>query len=146
MKEYQSEAELEAKVLLETGRLSVPTRHPTLIVWKNEVGKYIPLSDAMSAVEAALRPFGPDAVQAAKSALSRRIRVVGQKGSPDLLGAIEGRAFGLELKREHGGVVSEDQEMWHAVAREKKRMFVTVIRTVEEVAPALDRCRRGEVE
>ena len=45
-----SEAETEADVLEEFGRLSQPSLYPSLFVWKNEVGLFLPLSDALGAL------------------------------------------------------------------------------------------------
>jgi hypothetical protein len=140
-------------VLLEIGRLQRKSLQPDIDIMKNEVGSGHPGTVAFAirdALAVALAPFGSAAIKAAQAAVSQalfRHRIVWGLGvgSPDLVGSVGGRWCGLELKREHGGVVSEVQEQWHNAAR-KRSCFVTVIRTVEEVAPALDRCRRGEVE
>ncbi len=140
-----SEALLERQVLLEIGRLQRRALQPDIDIQRNEVGQGHPAA-VRFALRTALQPFGPAAVAAMEQCLHRHRIVWGLGvGSPDLVGSVGGRWCGLELKREHGGVVSEVQEQWHSAAR-RRGCFVTVIRTVEEVAPALDRCRAGEVE
>ena len=143
--EVISEARLERLTLLEVGRLQRRALARDIDIQKNEVGQGF-TADTRFALRVALAPFGPQAIAAAEQVLHRHRIVWGLGvGSPDLVGSVAGRWCGLELKREHGGVVSPAQEQWHSAAR-ARGCFVAVIRTVEEVAPALDRCRAGGVE
>jgi hypothetical protein len=133
-----TEAEVEREVLLELGR------GPDLLVLKNEVGVGF-TGNARYALEKALAPFGRLAVQAALAVLSRHHITWGLGvGSPDLVGAVDGRAVGLELKAP-GGVLSDVQQRWHAAARQRG-VFVATVRSPDEAVAAVQRAREGAVE
>jgi hypothetical protein len=132
--------ELDRRVRLEFGRLQRIT--PDGILFPVEVGVGF-RGTALDAVQAALRPFGPEAVRAALGALQRQRLTYGQPGCPDLVVSVAGRFCGLEIKTEHDDL-SEVQRDWHAAAQ-KRGSFATVIRDPGEVAGALERARRGEV-
>ncbi len=142
----QSEAQLEPLVLIECGRLSQPSLYPSLLVWKVEVGAYIPKTSAFGAVDAAFRSNPRAVADDVKRQLSRCIRMLGLEGMPDIMGVVEGRSFGLELKRpawrgadgvlHAGGEVREAQVRWHAVAG-SKGLPVAIIDAVEQVEPFL---------
>lgn len=137
-----SEAHLERRVLLQIGELQRAT--PTILAWRNEVGVGYQAT-ILPALQGALAPFGPHAVSAALACIKRHRVAFGQPGQPDLWAVVDGRAAGLELKRAKGGVVSPVQQQWHAAAR-RRGCFVTVITDPGQVAPALDRARKGEVQ
>lgn len=134
-----SEAETEADVLEEFGRLSQPSLYPTLFVWKNEVGLFLPLSDALGAL-VSVASGGMLSLERGQTALRRAIRRLGAVGSPDLFLAVEGRLAGVELKRpgdgrgERAGTLSPDQERWHRVAC-SKGVPVAVITGPEQCEP-----------
>jgi len=56
-------------------------------------------------------------------------------GSPDLVGIVDGRFLGLEVKTATGRVSSE-QRAWHEHAR-KHGALIHVVRTVEEALECL---------
>lgn len=118
------EARLERDVLAAVGRLQ-RTTHPTLVVYRNEVGSGF-TGDIARIVCPACR------------ALIARHRIVYGlgTGSPDLVGVVEGRAFGIELKSATGRVRPE-QERWHEAAR-SRGVLVRVVRTVEEALGAIE--------
>lgn len=132
------EAVVEREVLLRIGRV------PDLFITRNEVGLlYKPTIQA--SLRGALAPWGPDAVRAALDAIMKHRMMVGLGvGSPDLCGALGGRAGGLEVKA-LDGEVSEDQARWHRAAR-RKGIFVAVVRSADEAEAAVERWRRGESE
>lgn len=135
---HRSEAAIEALVLRELGRTD------RLLLLKNEVcvgyrGALLP------ALQAALQPFGRDVVEAAVAVTQRHRLTFGLgKGSPDLVGALDGRAFCLELKSATGSL-SEDQKIWHRAAR-RRGVFVATVRDVAEAVEAVSRARAGGVE
>ena len=130
---HRSEAELERQVLLALGR------HGDTLLLKNEVGQGY-TGDLLFALQKALRPCGDAAVRAAVDATQRHRIVYGLGvGSPDLVGTVQGRAIGLELKTPVG-VVSEAQSRWHDAAR-RRHVHVEVVRSVDEAMAAIDRCR-----
>src|SRR5689334_8286019 len=91
------EAQLEREILRSVGA------DPRILLMTNPVGEgyYAAIAPLL---RDALRPFGP-AAQAACQAVLNRNRVsygAGGVGAPDLLGVIQGRAFGLELKSDSG--------------------------------------------
>lgn len=148
-----TESDVDADVRTEFGRLGQPSLYPSLYVRPNEVGRYIPLSDAMAAVEEAFAgPGARPTADALKALLSHRIRAIGIKGSPDLYGAVEGRLFWVELKRpawrgpdgrlRAGGSLDPDQVTWHATAA-RKGVPVAVIDDPAEVEPFLRRVLEG---
>ncbi len=86
----------------------------------------------------------PEALRVVRSILGRhRIAFGLGVGSPDLVGSLEGRALGLELKAP-GGHLSPEQERWHAAAR-RRGVAVFTVRSVEEARMAIERARRGEL-
>lgn len=112
------EALLERHVLAAVGRLQ-RTTHPTLVVYRNEVGAGF-TGDIARIV-----------CPACRDAIARHRIVYGLgTGSPDLVGVVQGRAFGLELKSSTGRVRPE-QERWHEAAR-RRGVPVGVVRSVEE--------------
>ncbi|MEJ7728196.1 MAG: hypothetical protein WKG00_03190 [Polyangiaceae bacterium] len=116
-------------------------RYPGILLARNEVGQGY-TGDLLFALQKALRPFGRPAMEAAVAATQRHRIVYGLGvGSPDLVGAVEGRAFGLELKTEVG-VVSDVQSRWHSAAS-RRGLHVEVVRRVEDALAAVDRCRAG---
>lgn len=136
-----SEAETECDVLEEFGRLAQPSLYPSLFVWRNEVGLFLPLSEAIAATAALFRRGSPaPSADDIAAALKRTIRRLGAVGSPDLFLAVEGRLAGVELKRpgdgpgERAGVLSADQVKWHAVAQ-RKGVPVGVITGPEQCEP-----------
>ena len=138
------EADVDADVRAEFGRLAQPSLYPSLYVRPNEVGRFIPLSDAIAAVEGAYARGGAPSKEELIALLSHRIRVIGIKGSPDLYGSVEGRLFWVELKRpawrgpdgrlRPGGHLDPDQVVWHATAA-KKGVPVAIIDGPEQCEP-----------
>jgi hypothetical protein len=133
-----TEAEVERDVLLALGRA------PGVLILKNEVGSGL-TGNVVHAVLQALEPFGHLAQEAARSAMARHHIVYGLgKGSPDLVGVVDGRAVGLELKAPDG-TLQPHQATWHVAAR-RRGMFVAVVRSADEAIEAVARSRRGENE
>lgn len=138
------EADVDADVRAEMGRLAQPSLYPSLYVRPNEVGRFIPLSDAIATVEHAFARGTPPTKEELVALLSHRVRVIGIKGSPDLYGSVEGRLFWIELKRpawrgpdgrlRPGGTLDPDQVKWHAVAQ-RKGVPVAVITGPEQCEP-----------
>lgn len=138
------EADVDADVRAEFGRLAQPSLYPSLYVRPNEVGRFIPLSDAIAAVEGAYARGSAPSKEELVALLSHRIRVIGIKGSPDLYGSVEGRLFWVELKRpawrgpdgrlRPGGHLDPDQVVWHATAA-KKGVPVAIIDGPEQCEP-----------
>lgn len=135
-----SEAMLEREVLAAVGRI------PDLSLFKNEVGQGFTgsVEDELMQALAKMRLTGRE-LATVRAVLNRhRIRWGLGEGSPDLVGALAGRAIGLELKSDRG-VVSEEQKRWHAAAR-KKGVAVFVVRDPMEAVEMIDRARRGALE
>lgn len=129
------EALVEREVLLALGR------DAGVLLLRNEVGHVYRLAVA-PALEKALQPFGHLAQAAARQILQRHRLVVGLgKGSPDLVGSVDGRALGLELKSPSGRI-EPHQQVWHDAAR-RRGAFVAVVRSGDEALDAVSRCRRG---
>ena len=138
------EADVDADVRAEFGRLAQPSLYPSLYVRPNEVGRFIPLSDAIAAVEGAYARGGAPSKEELIALLSHRIRVIGIKGSPDLYGSVEGLLFWVELKRpawrgpdgrlRPGGTLDPDQVKWHEVAK-RKGVPVAVITGPDQCEP-----------
>lgn len=138
------EADVDADVRAEFGRLAQPSLFPSLYVRPNEVGRFIPLSDAIAAVESVFERGGAPGKEELIALLSHRVRVIGIKGSPDLYGSVEGRLFWVELKRpawrgpdgrlRPGGTLDPDQVVWHRVAH-SKGVPVTTIDGPEQCEP-----------
>jgi hypothetical protein len=130
-----TEAQVEREVLLALGRA------PGVLVLKNEVGSGL-TGDVVHALQRALEPWGPLAQAAAHAVLQRHRIVYGLgKGSPDLVGIVDGRAFALELKAPDGAL-ADHQAAWHVAAR-RRGAFVAVVRSAEEANQAVARCREG---
>ncbi len=143
----QSEAQLEPLVLIECGRLQQPSLYPSLLVWKVEVGAFMAQASVFAAVDAAFRANPRPTAKDIRAALSRCILKLGIVGMPDLMGSVEGRCFGLELKRPawlnphtgEGGPAGErrpSQIAWHATAS-GKGLPVATIDSPEAVEPFL---------
>lgn len=142
----RAEARLEREILLALGRVE------DLVLFKNEVG--VGYRGALAGdLRAALAPFGPEVVAAALAALGRnRITYGLGEGSPDLVGAVAGRALGLELKRAAqreggrvvmtGGRLSDAQERWHHAARDRGGWHVEVVDSVDSARAAIERARQ----
>lgn len=64
------------------------------------------------------------------------------EGSPDLVGAVDGRFIGLEVKVP-GNVAEPHQAKLHAAWR-ALGCHVAVVRSVDEAREAIEACRRGE--
>lgn len=62
-------------------------------------------------------------------------------GTPDILGVIDGRLFGLEAKTAKGRV-SETQRVWHSRA-EREGVRVGVFRTVGEALAMVEEWRKA---
>lgn len=137
-----SEAYLDRMVQLRLGELQRQT--PDIETWAQETGLGYNAS-IKGVLQGALAPFGPHAVAAALSAIAHHRVAYGEPGQPDRWVVVGGRAAGLELKRPKGGALQDNQRAWHDAAR-RRGVFVTVIRSADEVAPALARCRAGAVE
>ncbi len=136
---YIREAQVEREVLLRVGRI------PDLLLLKNETGYGHPHA-VKHVLQTALKPWGPEAVATALSVLQRNTVTWGLGvGSPDLVGAVAGRAGGIELKRPVGGVLSEEQRRYHAAAR-RRGVFVATATSADEVEAAVARWRAGELE
>ena len=132
-----TEAQVEREVLLALGR------QPGCLLLKNEVAGAYLAGPTRADLERALAPWGHLAVQAALAVLQRHHRPFGLgKGSPDLVGVVDGRAIGLELKAPDG-VVADHQATWHEAAR-RRGMFVAVVRSADEALEAVARSRKGE--
>lgn len=151
--EQPQEADVEADVMAEVGRLS--QRWPTLWIQKNEVIHCVPKKDAFACIDEAFRLGGDGGIPSPdtlKALLARRMRKVGREGSPDTYGAIEYIHFWIELKRppwmdpegrlHPGGSLTTDQVTWHRVAA-KKREHVAIIDGPEQVEPFLLRVLAG---
>ncbi len=136
--EDRSEAALERRVLLEFGRLQ--RIQPDMICTKVEVGVGY-RGALLPALQRVLAPFGREVVAAALGEVKKHYLAYGQPGYPDLSVVAGGRWTGWELKTEVGRL-SPVQEEWHAAAR-RRGCLVEVIRSVDEVAPALVRARLG---
>jgi hypothetical protein len=65
-------------------------------------------------------------------------------GSSDLIGIVDGRFCALEVKSVRGRV-TEDQRTFLELVR-KVGGFAAVVRSVEEAAQAIERCRKGASE
>lgn len=127
------EAEVERRILRSVGR------SPGVLLLKNEVGQGYAAS-VRWALQQALKFYGPAVIASAEAALLRHRLTWGLGvGSPDLVGAVDGRAFCLEVKAEDG-VVAPHQETWHAAAR-RLGVHVEVARSEDEAAAAIARCR-----
>lgn len=135
MTRHAPEKRLERLVLTRLGR------DPGILLHPNFVGVcYRPT--AIGALREALAPFGHAAVQAGLSALHRaRVAVGLGTGSPDIVGACDGLAFGLELKSQDGRVRPE-QAAWHA-ADLRRGMAVEVVRSVEDAERCIRAMRDG---
>jgi hypothetical protein len=133
--------ELDRRVRLEFGRLQ--RTQPDGIIFPVEVGVGF-RGSVLKALQEALRPFGEAACKTALGVLQMHRLTYGQPGCPDLVGAVAGRFVGLEVKTEWDDL-SEVQREWHGAAK-KRGAFSCVIRDPREVAGALERARRGEVE
>lgn len=149
----QTEAQLKAEVEEECGRLAQITLYPSLMIWTNHVGVYVPKTDAFAAVDQVFTALDhPDRVDV-KRALARRLRTIGDDGSPDLFGVVERILFGIELKRpawiddggrfHHGGDLQPNQVDWHRIEWERRRLPVAVIDDPAEVEPFLRRVLEG---
>lgn len=142
-RERTTEAEVERDVLVALGRL------PDVLICKNEVGNGL-TGDVRFALEKALEPFGPIAVQTARAVCQRHHITYGLGvGSPDLVGSVRsarGHAIpvGIELKAPDG-VVAEHQDRWHRAAR-LRGLHVSVVRSADEALAAVQRARAGELE
>jgi hypothetical protein len=146
------EAFLQREVLLAFGRWQ--RQRVTCDLFVNPVGQGY-THECRNAVARALAPFGREVVEAAMQAMSRCVLRYGDKGSPDLIGHVDGRWVGLELKRQGGvaadgkrvpaGVLEEHQATWHAAAR-MRGAFVAVVRTPDDAIEALERARTGGAE
>lgn len=67
---------------------------------------------------------------------SGRFMRSGLRGTPDFLVVKNGILYGLEVKREAGGVASDDQEIWGANLTAAGGVYA-VVRSVEEAATVL---------
>lgn len=136
------EALFERALLRHIGELQRST-YPNLIVLKNEcgVGYHGRVRDA---VRAALAPFGAAAQDAAAAAMVRcRVAFGLGVGSPDLVGAVNGRVLAVELKSDRGRL-SPEQLQWHAAA-ERRGVAVGTARTLEEFDALVDAAARNPV-
>ena len=117
------EAALERAVLARVGALQ-RAELPSLVVYRNEVGA------GFTGAAAHL------VCSECRSILTRHRIVYGLgTGSPDLVGAVDGRAFGLELKSPTGRVRPE-QIAWRDAAI-RRGVHVAIVRTVEEAEEAI---------
>ncbi len=131
----RDEAILERDILRDFGR------DRDLVLLPNEVGVGF-RGSALPALEAALRAFGPEAVDAAVAVMNRnRIKYGLGVGSTDLVGVAYRRPFGLELKTEDGRL-SEEQERF-AAACHRRGIPCGVARSTEQAAEFFARVRRG---
>lgn len=135
-----SEAQLEGEVLAAVGRV------PDLSLYKNEVGQGFTgsVEDELVKTLERMRLTGRE-LATVRAVLNRhRIRWGLGEGSPDLVGALAGRALGLELKGTRGRL-SEAQIRWHAASR-KKGVPVFLVRDPMEAVEAIHRARKGALE
>lgn len=131
MKRKRDEAILERRVLLAVGN------EPDVALYTNPVGRGY-YGCIYQLLEQALPPA---AWEIAHGVLMRNQLTYGLGvGSPDLVGSVCGRFWGLELKSPTG-YVEPDQRTWHAAARERG-CVVDVARSLDEVAAAVERERR----
>lgn len=72
---------------------------------------------------------------------SKRVIKGAPAGTPDIIGAVEGRMFGLEVKTETGRVLAT-QQRWHDRAA-KHGVRVAVVRSVGEAVAAVEQWRKG---
>jgi hypothetical protein len=126
----RDEAELERHILRAVGG------QPDLLLLRNEVGVGYPCAElhALFAAQGLGQTVDPILRRA------RRITYGLGVGSPDLFGALSGRAFGLELKTPTGRS-SPEQERWAYAAR-GRGVEVVVVRSVEEAEAAIEALRR----
>lgn len=123
------EAQVKRDVLLAL------SRDPGVLLLDNAVGHGY-RHTAGPALAQALAPFGALAVAAASGVLLRHRLVYGLgKGSPDLVGAVDGQALGVELKAPRGRV-EPHQARWHEAAR-RRGAAVVVVRSAEEALIAI---------
>jgi hypothetical protein len=129
------ERRLRREILLAIGRM------PDVLVHPNPVG--VGYTQAVRAdLARVLSPFGSDAVSVAMAVLNRRRLEYGLgTGSPDMVGCVAGRAFGLELKNDTG-VLSMEQRAWHAGAA-GRGFAVAVVRSADAAVGAIGRVRAG---
>lgn len=66
------------------------------------------------------------------------------EGTPDIIGAVDGRFCALEVKKP-GEKPEPHQARLHAAWR-TQRIFVAVVRSVDEARAAIERCRAGAIE
>lgn len=147
------EAVLERQVLLEIGRIQRDI--PLLDIAKNEVGLGYKqtardtIDRALVKLQASFGPVAIPIIEAARAVVREELRKhhitygLGV-GSPDLVGAVNGRWLGIELKTDTG-VLSDAQKQWHAAARARGQ-FVTVVRDPGELRPAVIRCIEGKLQ
>lgn len=124
------EAALERDILRWFGQ------RPDLLLCKNEVGSGI----TRAGVEAILAALPIELKEPIRQIASRHSITWGLGvGSPDLVGAVAGTWFAVELKSE-GGRVSDTQRIWHDAAA-KRGALVDVVRSEGEMAAAIERAR-----
>jgi hypothetical protein len=122
------EALLERAVLARVGALQ-RTDLPSRVAYKNEVGAGFTGNAAHLCCDRC------------RVVLQRHRIVYGLGvGSPDLVGAVDGRAFGLELKSPTGRVRPE-QLAWRDAAI-RRGVHVAIVRTVEEAEEAIRQAMR----
>jgi hypothetical protein len=125
------EAALERAVLARVGALQ-RAELPSLTIFRNEVGS----GHTGNVGPILARELCPHCRATAARILStNRITYGLGVGSPDLVGAVGGRAFGLELKSPTGRPRPE-QLAWHEAARHRG-VHVAIVRTVEEAEEAI---------
>jgi hypothetical protein len=135
----KTEKQVQAEVLTALGR------EPGVLLLLNSVGVGV-TNDVRFALQKALEPWGPVAQKAAAVALQRHHITYGLGvGSPDLVGCVDGRAVGLELKAPDGEVAPH-QVKWHAAARRRGCFIASAVRSADDALAAIARCREGASE
>jgi len=130
------EAALERAVLARVGALQRADL-PSLTIFRNEVGS----GHTGNVGPLLARELCPHCrATAARVLTTNRITYGLGVGSPDLVGAVDGRAFGLELKSPTGRVRPEQLAWCEAAIR--RGVHVAIVRTVEEAEEAIRQAMR----
>jgi len=76
------------------------------------------------------------------SGKSKRVIKGAPAGTPDIIGTVEGRMFGLEVKTETGRVLAT-QQRWHDKAA-RHGVKVAVVRSVGEAVRVVEEWRKAQ--
>lgn len=125
----RTEKRLERNVLLRVGK------HPAVALYPNPVGEgYYGVVGPLLERALPLRIWE----EVVRPILWRNRLVYGLGvGSPDLVGSVFGRFWGVELKSEEGRL-RPDQRKWHAAARARD-CVIDVVRSADEAEEIIER-------